>query len=97
MRRSLFFLPLTALIAFVAYLGLQWGQLPSETEIINRYATAYLETAPDGATATDCAARPHPDEAVRMVMNCVHPGGLTTTFYIGPRGESVPPPQGPSI
>ncbi|PXW67712.1 hypothetical protein C7964_10561 [Loktanella sp. PT4BL] len=94
MRRAYFFLPLAALVALAAYLGLQYGQVPSETEIINRYAATYLAAAPTGASPTDCAATTHPDPAIRMVINCVHPFGLTTTFYVGPRGESLPAPQG---
>ena len=96
MKPAVFFLPLAGCVAFVGYLGFQRGQLPAETEIINRYAATYLQSAPAGASVTDCAASPHPDVAVRMVMNCVHPGGITTTYYIGPRGQTVPPPQGPS-
>ncbi|MEM8536434.1 MAG: hypothetical protein AAGF56_01095 [Pseudomonadota bacterium] len=94
-RRSLF-LPFVALLVFVAYLGLRSGQLPTETEIINRYAATYLTTAPDGAELTDCAAAPHPDDRIRMVITCAHPLGLTTTFFVGPRGEAVEPPDGPS-
>jgi len=94
--RTVFFLPLAALIAFAGYLGLQSGQLPSETEIINRYAATYLQTAPEGAAPTDCAATTHPDPAVRMVINCTHPSGITTTFYVGPRGASLPQPTGPN-
>jgi len=95
-KRTVFFLPLAALLVFVGYLGFQRGQLPSETEIINRYAATYLQSAPEGAAATDCAASPHPDPAVRMVINCVHASGLTTTFFVGPRGNSMPTPQGPT-
>ena len=95
MKRAYFFLPLAGFIAFAGYLGLQSGQLPSETEIINRYAAAYLETAPGGASPTDCAASPHPDPTVRMVVNCIHPSGVTTTYYVGPRGEALPEPVGP--
>ncbi|WP_342071399.1 hypothetical protein [Yoonia algicola] len=94
MKRAYFFLPLAALVALAAYLGLQYGQVPDETEIINRYAAAYVQTAPAGASLTDCAATTHPDPAVRMVINCVHPFGLTTTFFVGPRGETLPAPQG---
>jgi hypothetical protein len=96
MMRAYFFLPLAGLIGFAAYLGLQAGQVPSETEIINRYAAAYLATAPEGASPTDCAAVTHPDVRVRMVINCAHPSGLTTTYFVGPRGEALPEPQGPS-
>ncbi len=95
MKRAYFFLPLAGLVVFAGYLGLQTGQLPGETEIINRYAAAYLQTAPNGASPTDCAASPHPDPSVRMVINCTHPLGLTTTFYVGPRGETLPEPTGP--
>ena len=96
MRRAYFFLPIAGLVAYAGYLGLQAGQLPGETEIINRYAAAYLATAPEGASPTDCAASPHPDEAVRMVINCAHPSGLTTTYFVGPRGAALPQPQGPT-
>lgn len=96
MRRVYFFLPLVGLAAYAGYLGLQFGQVPGETEIINRYAAAYVQSAPSGASLTDCAASPHPDADVRMVINCVHPFGLTTTYFVGPRGEALPEPQGPA-
>jgi len=96
MKWGMLFLPLVALIAFAGYLGLRWGQPPSDTEIITRYAAAYLDSAPSGAAETDCAATPHPDEAIRMVVTCTHPFGLITTYYVGPRGEALPPPQGPT-
>ncbi len=96
MRRAYFFLPIAGLVAYAGYLGFQRGQLPTETEIINRYAAAYLATAPEGANPTDCAASPHPDETVRMVINCAHPSGVTTTYFVGPRGTALAQPQGPS-
>ena len=96
MRRLWLFLPVAGLVAYAAYLGLRAGQLPSETELINRYATAYLRTAPSGASATDCAASPHPDVTIRMIIACAHPSGLTTTYFVGPRGEALPEPQGPT-
>jgi len=96
MKRLYFFLPLLGLLAFAGYLGWQRGQIPSETDIINRYAAAYLDSAPAGASETDCAATSHPDEGIRMVINCLHPFGLTTTYYVGPRGEALPQPQGPN-
>ena len=96
MKRAYFFLPLAGLIAFAGYLGLKSGQVPSETEIINRYAATYLETAPDGASLTDCAASPHPDPTIRMIIACTHHTGLITTYFVGPLGEALPEPQGPS-
>ena len=97
MKRRLIFLPFGALVAFAAYLGWQHGQIPSETEIINRYAAAYLAVAGQGAQPTDCAATIHPDPAVRMVITCIHPTGVETTFLVGPRGEALPQTsEGPS-
>ncbi len=96
MSKGFFFVPLAGLVVFTAYLGVRAGEVPSETDIINRYAAAYLLTAPDGAQPTDCAAAPHPEDSIRMVINCVHPSGLTTTYFVGPRGEALPQPQGPS-
>jgi hypothetical protein len=96
MTRRTLFLPLAALIAFAAYLGWQLGQPPTDAEIINRYAAAYLDAAPTGASPTDCTATPHPDAAIRMVISCAHPFGLTTTYFVGPLGDVVPAPQGPS-
>ena len=96
MRWTILLLPLLALTVFAAYVGWQRGQVPSETEIINSYAAAYIANAPAGAKPEDCAATPHPDESIRMVVNCVHPFGVTTTYFVGPRGEAMPAPQGPS-
>jgi len=96
MRPYLYFLPLLALLAYTALLGWQRGQLPTETEIINSYAATYLQMAPEGAQPTDCAATSHPDAAIRMVITCAHPSGVTTTYFVGPRGETLPQPEGPS-
>ncbi len=92
----IYFIPVVGLVVFAAYLGLRAGDIPSETDIINRYAADYMSTAPDGADPTDCAATPHPDAAIRMVISCAHESGLTTTYFVGPRGEALPEPQGPS-
>lgn len=96
MKRTYFFLPLAALIAFAAYLGFQRGQLPTDTEIINRYAAIYLHVAPEGAQATDCAAQPVSDKSVRMMIFCAHSSGPAWTYFVGPRGDTVPPPGAPA-
>lgn len=93
----MWFIPFAGLVVIAGIVGYRMGQLPGETEIINRYAATYVAMAGDGAALTDCAATPHPDPAVRLVINCAHPGGLTTTFYAGHRGEALPEPSGPSI
>ncbi|WP_342075241.1 hypothetical protein [Yoonia sp. SS1-5] len=91
MKRRMIFLPVIVLVAFAAYLGLRAGTVPTETEVINRYAATYVATAGDGAALTDCAATSHPDPIVRMVIHCAHQSGLTTTYFVGPRGESIDP------
>lgn len=78
-----------------AVLGYRAGQIPSDTEIIDRYAAGYLRIAGGEAKVTDCQARPHPDEGVRMVITCAAPDGSNAIFYVGPRGRSVAPPEGP--
>lgn len=96
MKRWMYFIPVATLVVFAGFLGLRNGDVPGETEIINRYAADYLSTAPEGAELTDCVATPHPDEAIRMVIICTHESGLITTYYVGPRGQALPEPQGPS-
>ena len=83
-------------MAFAAYLGLRAGQIPSDTEIINRYVASYMAVAPEGAMPTDCSARSHVSETVRMVIECAHPTGVITTYIVGPRGEALPQTGGPS-
>lgn len=96
MKRWIFFVPFAGLVVVAGIVGYRLGQVPSETEIITRYAATYVSMAGEGAALTDCAATTHPDPAIRMVINCANPNGLTTTFYVGPRGEALPEPQGPS-
>ncbi len=90
------FIPLAVLVVWAGYLGLRAGQVPTDTNIINRYAAAYLETSGADAKLTDCAATSHPDETIRMVITCTHSSGVVTTYYVGPRGAALPEPEGPS-
>lgn len=94
MRYWAFFLPVGCLVAFAAYLGLRAGQVPTETEIINRYAAAYVAEVGDGAAVTDCAATPHPHDAIRMVVVCQPAQGDPMTFLVGPRGGLVSEGEG---
>ncbi len=93
MTRLYYFLPLGGLVVFAGYVGLRAGDVPGETEIINRYASTYVDTLKDGAAVTDCAATSHPNGAVRMVITCTHPSGIVTNYYVGPRGNTIPADQ----
>lgn len=90
MKRWAIFAPFAGLVVYAGYLGLRASDLPSETDIINRYAADYTARAPEGARLTDCAATTHPGETVRMVINCTHPNGDITSYLVGPHGQLVP-------
>lgn len=72
------------MVVFGAWLGWQLGQPQSDTTIITAYATDYIDQT--GGEATDCAARPSSDPAVRMVIDCLRPSGAGVRYVIGPRG-----------
>ena len=91
MKHSFYFLPFSIMLVYAGYLGLRAGQIPGETEIINHYASAYLASAPDGAQLTDCSAKPHPSDAIRMIVHCAHESGAVATFFVGPRGREISP------
>lgn len=94
-NRRLVLLATGVLVLPAAYFGYRLGSVPTETEIINRYAAIHVQLAGDGAAATDCAARPHEDPAIRMVITCQGPNGTGAVFYAGKRGEALPAPEGP--
>lgn len=91
MTRPWFFLPVSLLVTFAAYLGLRAGYVPTETEIINRYAALYVSDTGGGAQLTDCAATPHPDPAIRMQVICQPVEGEPVTFLVELRGRLVEP------
>jgi hypothetical protein len=73
MSRRLIFLPLVAMIAAVAGIGLLLGAravTTTETEAINRMAEIYISEAGEGAQRTDCAARPAASEDLWLVVAC---------------------------
>ena len=73
MSRRLIFLPLMALIAVVAGIGLLLGGRAvstTETEAIDRMAERYLDEAGAGAQRSDCAARPAVSEDLWLVVTC---------------------------
>ena len=80
MRRWLLWGPLGLLLIGAAYAGITFGlgaSRVSETDVINRYATQYLEDRAEagtgqGATLSDCVAYPGApeDRGVWLVVSC---------------------------
>lgn len=73
MPRRLLFLPVLALIAAVAGIGLLLGGravLTTETEVIERVAARYLADAGQGALRSDCDARPATSADLWLVVVC---------------------------
>ncbi len=97
MKRFFYFLPVMIFVVYAGYLGFRASQVPTDTDIINVYAAQYLISASADARITDCSARPHADEAIRMVITCADPNGVTTTYFVGPRGAALPEPGGPQV
>lgn len=66
-------LPLLALIAVVAGIGLLLGGRAvstTETQAIERMAAVYLGEAGEGARRSDCAARPAVSDDLWLVVTC---------------------------
>jgi|AntRauTorckE5430_2_1112549.scaffolds.fasta_scaffold04418_2 hypothetical protein len=85
MLRRLIFLPLVALIAAVAGIGLLLGGRAvstTETEAIDRMAERYLSEAGAGAKRSDCAARPAVSDDLWLVVAC---GGYE--YFVDPYGR----------
>lgn len=73
MPRPLIVLPVLALIAVVAGLGLMLGRravTTTETQVIDRIAARYLIEAGPGALSGDCAARPAVSPGLWLVVTC---------------------------
>lgn len=71
MARRLIFLPVVALIAAAAGIGLLLGgrvATGSETEVIARIAARYMSET--GGAATDCSARPAASGDLWLVVTC---------------------------
>lgn len=90
MSRWWLFAPFCGLVILAGYLGWQFGQPVTETDIINRFAARYVGEAGAGAAVTDCLAQPSPRADVRLVVICTHPDGAVFRFPSGPRGALVP-------
>jgi hypothetical protein len=95
--RLWFFAPFLAFLVWIAVLGLQLGQIPSDSALIDRFAARYVAGAPAGAQRQDCAAIAHPDPDLRLLIICAHPDGSLTRFDVTLRGGLAPPPVVPDL
>lgn len=86
--RPFLWLPIAAMIVLAAVLGYQAGRVPTETEIIERYAARYVKQRGAGARLTDCTAGPGEGD-VRIVLRCTHVMGDVTVMDIGLRGRLI--------
>lgn len=70
-RPWMLFLPLVALVAAVAVLGLSMGRkaaLTTESEVIEAVAARYIGEG--GAARSDCRARPAVSDGLWLVVTC---------------------------
>ncbi|GAB5449141.1 hypothetical protein [Gymnodinialimonas sp.] len=83
-------LPLALILAVAGLFGLYLGLASapvSESEIIERYAAAYV--AETGGARTDCYAVPAGVEGVRMIVICEAEGSEAWYRAVDARGEVV--------
>jgi len=81
------FLPLVALVAGLAALGLSLGRkaaLSSESEVIEAIAAQYV--ADGGAARSDCHARPAVSEDLWLVVTCAR-AGVGFEYFIDRFGQ----------
>ena len=90
MPRWMLFVPVMALVAAVAGIGLMVGGRSvgtTETEVIERFAVRYLAEAGAGATRSDCAARPAQSEGLWLVVACDLRGGARFEDFVDAYGR----------
>jgi hypothetical protein len=90
--RQVALLVLGAFLALVAVIGLRLGWLAAsltETNVIERYAAAYLAEAGTGAGLSDCHAESGQGYWVKLRVICRHPDGREWRFGAGLWGQLV--------
>lgn len=73
MSHRLIHLPLIAVVAMIAGIGLLLGgraAMTTETDVIEQIAARYLQEAGSGASREDCAARPAVSDDLWLVVIC---------------------------
>ena len=90
--RQVAFTVLGAFLALVAVIGLRLGWLAAsltETDVIERYAAAYLAEAGAGAALSNCHAETGQGHWVKLRVICRHPDGREWRFGAGLWGQLV--------
>ena len=95
MNRWILFLPFIGLVVLAGYVGYRMGSvaLPSEGEVIARWADEYVGWAGGSAMPTDCYARPGQGE-VWMIITCVPDAPKQSiTYHVTRNGQLASPDQ----
>ena len=95
----MFFLPVIALVAATAVIGLSLGRKAvrgAETDVIVQIAARYVAQAGGNARPTDCTARPAASQGLWLVITCAAPGREGQEYFIDSFGgvqhvQPVPP------
>jgi hypothetical protein len=84
-KGTLLFVPLAALVAVAAGIGLLLGGravLTTETDVIEAVADRYLAEAGAGAERTDCQARVAQSDGLWLVVICENAEGAGYEYFI---------------
>ncbi|PVA12096.1 hypothetical protein DC366_02795 [Pelagivirga sediminicola] len=83
--RWLFYVPVIALVAASAVIGLSLGRKAArtdETDMISQIAARYVAEAGGAARVTDCTARPATSQVLWLVVTCMAPGREGREYFI---------------
>lgn len=94
MPQWMWFAPLGLLILALGLWGFRLGWIAAtitETDVIETYTAHYLQTQGATARATDCSARPAPDNDVWIVVRCAAASGARFEYPVDRWGRLVQP------
>ena len=92
--RRFLFLPFAAFVALSGYVGWQMGQPLSETDVLDFYAAEWVDTGPEGASASDCFGVPGDTAEVWIVVTCTRDDTIQQT-EVAPNGHRITAPKEP--
>lgn len=83
-RRLVWLVPFAGLAALLAVMGIRLGWMASsltETDVINKYASVYLEELGPQAQPTDCIAFPGQTRGIWIVVRCTRAADDPSMIY----------------